>query len=200
MARTLAPDRDDRGFSARQLVLMFLAGVAVCAVFFAAGFLVGYNERASKAPPTTEPVTPSGAIPPMVNPPLKAPSPPPQKAPEAKPPDAALTEKTVPDGETSSSSATAENKEAAGKQSSAHAPEGLGALVIQVVASTAPEDAEKAASALQGLGFPAFVVPPQKDGGKVYRVQVGPYNSREGAEKVRARLVQQGFKQAFIKH
>jgi DedD protein len=200
MAGTLEPDRDDRGFSARQLVLMFLAGVAVCAVFFAAGFLVGYNERASKASPATESVTPSGAIPPMVNPPLKASSPPPQKVPGAKPPDASLTEEAVPAGETSSGSATAENKEAAGKQSSAQAPQGLGGWVIQVVASTAPEDAEKAARVLQGLGFPAFVVPPQKDGGKVYRVQVGPYNSREGAEKARARLVQQGFKQAFIRH
>src|SRR5690242_10236502 len=60
---------DDKGLTARHLVLIFLACVAVCAVFFSAGFLVGYNERLSKVQPLTEHVSSPSAIPPVVNPP-----------------------------------------------------------------------------------------------------------------------------------
>src|SRR5271169_5168612 len=56
-----------RGLSAGQLIIMFLAGVAVCAVFFSAGFLVGYNERHSQAAPVTEQVTAPSEIPPVVS-------------------------------------------------------------------------------------------------------------------------------------
>ena len=55
-----------KGLSGGQLVLMFLAGVAVCALFFSAGFLVGYNERLSKAAPVTEQVGVPSEIPPLV--------------------------------------------------------------------------------------------------------------------------------------
>src|SRR5512143_3651633 len=65
-------DRDEHGLSARQLVMLFLGIVTVCGVFFAAGFLVGYNERTSKGLPAAEQVTPSGDIPPTVNPPAKS--------------------------------------------------------------------------------------------------------------------------------
>ena len=62
---------DEKGLSARYLVLVFLMGVAACAVFFSLGFLVGYNERSSRTAGMTEQVTPSGVIPPTVNPPLE---------------------------------------------------------------------------------------------------------------------------------
>ncbi len=45
---------DERGLSARYLVLVFLMGVAACGVFFSLGFLVGYNERSSKTAGMTE--------------------------------------------------------------------------------------------------------------------------------------------------
>ena len=58
------------------------------------------------------------------------------------------------------------------------------------------------AKALKGKGFPAFVVPPQQgaNGDKLYRVQIGPYSTREAAEQVKPRLEQEGFKNPFIKH
>ena len=61
---------DERGLSARYLVLVFLMGVAACGVFFSLGFLVGYNERSAKTAGLTEQVTPSSVIPPTINPPL----------------------------------------------------------------------------------------------------------------------------------
>ena len=51
------------------MILFFLAGVAVCGVFFALGFLVGYNERAPAVAADSERVTGPAAVPPVVNPP-----------------------------------------------------------------------------------------------------------------------------------
>lgn len=200
MAAVLQSDREERGLSARQLGLLFLAGVAVCAVFFAAGFLVGYNERASKTTPVTEQVTPSGPIPPTVNPPLNATSPPPRGAPGAKPSGAGLTEETIPAGQAPGGVAPPQSTASTGKESAAPAAPTEGAWVIQVVASTAPQGAEKTVNILKGLGFPAFAVPPETGGSSLYRVQVGPYPTHGEAEKVRAKLVEQGYRRPFIKH
>ena len=51
-------------------------------------------------------------------------------------------------------------------------------------------------------GFPAFVQTPEQAGAgdKLYRVQIGPYPTREAAEQVKPRLEQAGFKSPFIKH
>ena len=63
--------KDEKGLSARYLILVFVLGVAACAVFFSLGFLVGYTERSPVAAKATEEVSPSGAVPPVVNPPLE---------------------------------------------------------------------------------------------------------------------------------
>src|SRR2546430_4567883 len=62
-------ERTQSGLSARQLILFFFAGVAVCGVFFALGFLVGYNERAPTVAGDNERLTPPLDNPPVVNPP-----------------------------------------------------------------------------------------------------------------------------------
>lgn len=188
MADGIHPDREDGGLSARQLVLMFLSGVAVCAVFFAAGFLVGYNERASRAAPSTERVTPSTVIPPTVNPPLA--SQPGAEKPAENPP---ATAPSVSEQEVPSAPAQA-----------AAAPSGVveGPLWIQVAASNSRQDAARIASALKSKGYPATVESPRAAGASdnLYRVQVGPFISRAEAEQVRVRLSGEGFKQPFIKH
>ena len=63
--------RDDKGLSTRHLILVFLAGVAVCGVFFSLGFLVGYNERSARLSPITERVSAPATIPPTFNAPLE---------------------------------------------------------------------------------------------------------------------------------
>src|SRR5208337_4948518 len=57
----------DKGLSTRHLILVFLAGVAVCAVFFSLGFLVGYNEKSTRMAPVTERLAAPATIPPTVN-------------------------------------------------------------------------------------------------------------------------------------
>ena len=69
MAKRMDNLRNEKGASARHLVLMFLAAVAVCAVFFSLGFVVGYNHAPSRAALATENVAASGNVPPTVNPP-----------------------------------------------------------------------------------------------------------------------------------
>jgi DedD protein len=194
-----APEREERGLSARQLVLMFLAGVAVCAVFFAAGFLVGYNERGSREAPLTERVTPSGVIPPTVNPPLKTEAPgaeSPATPTPAKP--AAVSEENLGAG-----APPAGKSQPAPASPAAGAPvEPPGKFAIQVAASSTREDAEKVVKTLQAKGYPAFLVPPDKadPNDKLYRVQVGPYATRDEAEQMKPRLEKEGFTQSFIKH
>lgn len=197
MADRIQSDRDDRGLSARQMVMILLAVVAVCAVFFAAGFLIGYNERTSKGAPSAERVEPSAVIPPTVNPPLKAAesSSEEQGGVPVPPAPAAVRKET----ERREAKPTAQPQPANAPKS---APSAQGSFAVQVAASGSREDAEKIAQTLKSRGFPAFLVPPGKADAKdkLYRVQVGPYPTREAAEAVKPKLEQEGFKQPFIKH
>ncbi len=194
-------DREERGLSARQLVMLFLGIVTVCGVFFAAGFLVGYNERTSKELPSAEHVTPSSDIPPTVNPPAK-----PEERPASK--ETFETAQKAPPTEPTPLVSEPirkrpEPKEVARAARPASPPEELGGrYVLQVAASSSRQDAEEVAKALKSKGFPAFVFSPQQaaTGDKLYRVQIGPYSTREAAEQVKPRLEREGFKNPFIKH
>jgi DedD protein len=62
-------EQGEKSLSTASLVVLFLLGVVVCAVFFAFGFLLGYRERSSSNTAEVERVTPTGDAPPVVNPP-----------------------------------------------------------------------------------------------------------------------------------
>jgi cell division septation protein DedD len=214
--------QDDRGLSARQLILVFLAGVAVCGVFFSLGFLVGFNERSSRAAPVTEHVTAPAAIPPTVNPPpetvplenqgLTAATAP-RNAPATAQgnPAAAITESKPspaagsPTAPPASAASTRKTEPPAGPAPAPVAPASAGEVgvgfTVQVAASRAKEDAEALVKILKARGYPVFLVAPEYTNAtdNLFRVQVGPFNSREDAEKVRTKLTQEGFK-PFIKH
>ena len=194
---------DQKGLAARHLILFFLAGVAVCGVFFALGFLVGYNQRPAGAQMETERLVSSGAVPPTVNPPPagedasaastgSAGTPPSGESskPEARPrqrtgvPTPQVSETDIEDGP-SSAPRTAQAAKAL-----------AGGLAIQVIASSSRQDAATLVDVLKTRGYSAFLVTPEEAhlGDKLYRVEVGPFNSREQAEKVQQKLVDQGFK------
>ncbi len=189
-----------KGLSTRHLMLVFLAGVAVCGVFFSLGFLVGYNERSARVSPAVERVTTSGSIPPTVNPPLETvpigsnsatPSPSssqqkPETTARVEPPvtsPPALSAKPGPGLDTAATS-PAETRTAAG------------AFIVQVTAMRTRQDAESVVRVLRGRGYHALLVPPQHAHARdsLYRVQVGPYASRESAEKMLAKLKHDGFR------
>jgi len=212
---------DEKGLSARYLVLVFLMGVAACAVFFSLGFLVGYNERSSRTAGMTEQVTPSGVIPPTVNPPLETVQPTSKEAASAVSASAGPAEPTssevAKESKPSARPATAPAAASAPPPTAAKPglttaaapapPQGSpgvevgSAFTVQVAASQNQQDAEKLVKELKSRGYAVFVVTPEfvhaKD--NLFRVQVGPFATREEAQKVRDKIAKEGFK-PFIKH
>jgi DedD protein len=227
MVMTQDSSLNENGLSTRHLFLVFLAGVAVCAVFFALGYLVGYNERTTRAASlsmTTEGVSTPATIPPTINAPLQStnlgpssPAVPPSTA-TSSPSGQAST--SAPESQDSSSAPASEPARAAAppKPSPAPAksdpepdaqptptpPSGLvngGGFAVQVVASPSRQDAEKIVKILESRGYAVFLVTPEFAHAKdnLYRVQVGPFTRREQADKVRAKLAKAGFK-PFVRH
>jgi cell division septation protein DedD len=208
--------QDEKGLSARYLVMVFLMGVAACAVFFSLGFLVGYNERSSKTAGVTEQVTPLGVIPPTVNPPLETV---PVMTKESPSGGSTAAQKSM--GRTSSK-AEKESKSTAARgaqisdvdipppaastansRTGAAPPAAAGKSVqvgmgftVQVAASRDKQDAEKLVKELKSRGYAVFLVLPEyaNVGDNLFRVQVGPYASREEAQTVRDKIAKEGFK------
>jgi DedD protein len=204
MAEKTEKEHDDRGLSARHLILVFLAAVAVCGVFFSLGFLVGYNERGSRMTPVTEHVTNPPLTPPVVSPPAespqttataaKPPAVPPAAPVESKPSGAVAAPSTpstapAPKVETQAEPVTPTPLPAASGEV------GVG-FTVQVTATRAKEDAEALVKILKARGYPVFMVAPEyaHANDNLFRVQVGPFTSRDDAEKVRKQLAADGFK------
>jgi DedD protein len=206
--------RDEKSRSARYLILVFLVGVAACAVFFSLGFVVGLNQRSSKSAGTTEQVTPTGVIPPNVNAPLDtvqttgnetAPISPREAATqpsitESAPPLKPETKHLEAPKAASHAASTARPTSSTASRTKPGRPVEAG-YTVQVTALRDKQDAEKLVSDLRSRGFAVFVVRPENSGAKdnLYRVQVGPFATREEATKVRDRISKEGFK-PFIKH
>jgi DedD protein len=226
MFSSLGSAHEGRGLSPRHLVLIFLAGVAVCGIFFSLGFLVGFNERSSHQSPVTETVVPQGSsIPPTVNAPVEttqidggspgsAITPPPvvKEPPSGAPQEAMVSQKAVAPARASAAvlapapaakaSAKPAPAPAVKTQAASSASKKLGDnFAVQVVASRTRQDAEALVKILQGKGYSVILVPPSSGHGSdnLYRVQVGPYATREQADQARAKLTKEGFK-PFIRH
>ncbi|HUX10897.1 MAG TPA: SPOR domain-containing protein [Terriglobia bacterium] len=223
MAKRMDRFQDEKGPSARHLVLMFLAAVAVCGVFFALGFVVGYNHSPSKTAPITENVGASGDIPPTVNPPaggssqpsaqgmetenvgsgsgsipkLERPQPLPSEPVAAAPTPARKTQpKSAPRKAPPSKPVARERSApaAATTNSGSH-------FAVQVMASKTQVDAETLVKLLKAHGYHVYVLSPQQAHAKdnLYRVQVGPFSSRVAADAARDKLEGEGFR-PFVVH
>jgi len=217
--------RDEKGASGRQLVLMFLAAVAVCAVFFSLGFVVGYNHAPLKGAPATENVGPSGDIPPTLNakaggsgaasqhgvqtesisptpdsvPPPERPQPlTPERAEKVEPLVDNSANKTVP------KTVVARSKPAALPRSrpATSAPtDSSSHFAVQVMASRTRSDADNLVNLLKSRGYPVYIVTPEEAHSRdqLYRVQVGPFVTRVAADTTRDKLVGEGFR-PFVVH
>jgi len=211
---------EEKSYSARSLILIFLVCVATCGVFFSLGFLVGYNERASHSAPTTEVVTSPPVIPPTINPPPEsAPVTPQESVPGQVPPNSAPETVVIPPGggganpaapaaKPSAVAPPAEQPQATAKHvSSPPSPStpaagavGMG-VTLQVVALGNKHDAEHVVNILKEKGYPVFLATPEyaHADDNIFRVLVGPFRTRDDADKVRNKLSQEGFK-PFIRH
>lgn len=68
-----------------------------------------------------------------------------------------------------------------------------GSVVIQVFSSPDKAQADRIRSQLAGGGYTAYLSPVEKAGHTMYRVRLGPYGSRDDAQKV-AEKVRKGYK------
>ena len=214
MAGGAEREHDDKGLSVRHFVLLFLAAVAVCGVFFSLGFLVGYNERASRMTPVTERVTAPSPAPPIVNPPPESSqTATPTRAsaqPPAKPPAAPVESKpsgaeAAPSSPPPSAAPVTKGESPAEAAAPVPLPSNTGEVgvgfTVQVAASRAKEDAESLVKILKDRGYPVFLVTPEyaHADDNLFRVQVGPFKTHDDAEKVRKQLAAEGFN-PFIRH
>jgi len=197
------PGAQKEGLSVRQLVLLFLAGVAVCAVFFALGFVVGYNERPSVYVAESERVAGSGSvIPPVVNRPVENDEPPPNApAGKASEPQTERLPGSEPGDEPSEAPSVSQKPSNPRSDSTEANSRAEAGIVLQVVASSSQKDAENLVSALKSRGYPAFLVMPQQAhaSDNLFRVQLGPFATRQNAEKFRKKLSDEGF-HPFFRH
>ncbi len=211
MADHAGHKQDEKGLSARYLILVFLVGVAACAVFFSLGFLVGYGERSSKTVSSTEQVSPTGIVPPTINPP-PATTPATSQPPPAAGSDLSTEQISIPEPaakqrqerakltkpEPPPTKATAKPTSSKSHRRRAHRKDG--GYTVQVAASRTKQDATKLVKELRSRGFDVFVVTPESsdENDDLYRIQVGPFATRGEAARVRERIAKEGFK-PFIK-
>lgn len=215
---TEVKEHEERGHSARYLILIFLVCVATCGVFFSLGFLVGYNEHATHSAPATEVVNGASAVPPTVNPPPDSSQMPPAESASGPAPAASTPETEVipsegqgsnpvaPAGKLASPAPMSEqlpprpaaNPPAPVPPTAGNVGEGI---TLQVAALRTKQDAEALVNILKSRGYPVFMVTPEfaHADDNLYRVQVGPFRTRADADLVHDKLVKEGFK-PFIKH
>jgi cell division septation protein DedD len=202
----------------KQLTLIFIASVGVCAVFFTLGFLVGANERnVNSDSATVERVSPPGDIPPPVNGPLNTASSSGgnpagsiagssgQVQEENLPQTGSSGVKSAPASPPTTAPAvstrTATNPPAPGKGAAATpAQPSNSGLIVQVAALHSEKDAMSMVATLRSQHYPAFLVTPGQAGtdDDIYRVQIGPYPTRPAAETIKDKLAKEGFN-PFIK-
>lgn len=211
-------EHEGRGHTFRIGVLLYLACIAVCALFFSLGFLVGYNEHGSHLGPTTEVVAPPSVTPPTINPPpdggqLATPDTASTPSPNIEP-----ETEVIPSTGDGPIAATHEGKPAKPLSTKKHKAEAQPApnppspraltpgevgegIMLQVAALRTKQDAEAMTGVLKKHGYPVFMAMPDNPhaADSLYRVQVGPFRTRPEADKARDKLVQEGFK-PFVKH
>jgi DedD protein len=208
----------------RHLVFFFLGAVAVCAIFFSLGFVVGRGQtyeaamkepssiiKASelKSPGTSSPtsVEETGENARLTTGPTKV------EAKRGHEPDYrrdldfynTLDQKNADENfhpsqkreKKLASTETAKSKTPAVMQNALKAPSG-NSVSLQVGAFGNASDANKLAKTLRSKGYSVSLVSPGSSADKLVRIYVGPFTQLEEANKVKAQLEKDGY-QAIVK-
>lgn len=194
----------------RQLTFIFFGAVGICALFFALGFLVGVNRRSAASVPAVEQVPPPSVIPPAVDAPLQSAA---AGSHTASTPQSMVIEQNLKTASQAPATAQAqssppaeqgavnaekaatrakEEKTAPGMTASS-ASAGRG-IMVQVAALRTEKDAQSLDRTLKSRGYPAVVLNGAASRDGLYRVQVGPFASRDAALRTLRRLSSQGFR------
>ena len=167
-----------------KMLSLFFALVALCAVFFAAGFSLGKETALKPSAAEVMPTSPATAV---LRPTTAKTSSPAVPAPDTTP---------KPDSQPSNNSDTTASSNAPAPGSSVAppdptAPPVLNGYYVQVAAVTKQEDADALVEALKGKQYPAFSSTASSD--KLFHVECGPYADIKEAEGMRAKLISDGY-------
>jgi DedD protein len=111
-------------------------------------------------------------------------------APTAEPPKSDDATKATKAAE--SAKAAAAPKAVDAPKAAEPAAAGAGAYSVQLAAFTDDKGANALAAKLKKAGHPSYIEPYETSRGRVWRVRVGPYPSREAAESARTKLKAEG--------
>jgi DedD protein len=206
----------DRVLESRHLVGLFLGVVLLCGVFFTLGYVMGrtqyggavHAESPARRPEPEAKVAADSGVSSTPSPtewdfytkksdvnakidPAAA------KTVTASQPDAPASDADPGMVTRPAPHAPAQTAPATASKSAAAPHFTKGAIVLQVAALSHQSDALAMAKLLQDKRFPSYVSAPS-GGDKLYRVQVGPYNSESAADAAKGALDHDGFK-AIIK-
>jgi DedD protein len=164
-----------------KMLALFFALVALCAVFFAAGFTLG-KEAALKPSAAEAMPTPSATLRPVS---MKTTSKP------ASTSDSATQSADSQSSDSNEASNNAQNANPSATAPDPAAPPVLNGYYVQVAAVTKQEDADALVDALKSKQYPAFASSVSSD--KLLHVQCGPYAEIKQAEAIRAKLISDGY-------
>jgi DedD protein len=186
-----------------KLLGIFFMVVAICAVFFTMGYLLGRSTSSHSASTTIVSAVPNGN-------PASKPSAGGSKTADAQNcPAGSANCSPTGNGPDSSFYSSVNSKDPAGAQSpgisapsktpdanSNPAPElkevSAGSYMVQVAAVSKQEDADILVNALRKRQYPVFVVA-NVPGDSLFHVQVGPFSNSNDAEAMRSRLAGDGY-------
>jgi DedD protein len=165
-----------------KMLALFFALVAICAVFFAAGFSLGKESAFKPSAAEVIPTTSATLHPVAMKTATKA-------TPANDPPGQAVADQP-PDSPPAASNG-APNSSASATAPDPAAPPVLNGYYVQVAAVTKQEDADALVDALKSKQYPAFSGSAAAD--KLLHVQCGPYSDIKQAETIRAKLISDGY-------
>lgn len=168
-----------------KMLALFFALVALCAVFFAAGFSLG-KETALK--PSAAEVMPTSPAPAVLRPATAKGSS--TVAPVQETADKPTDNQLSNDNNVATSPNVPEPATPATAPDPA-APPVLNGYYVQVAAVTKQEDADALVEALKTKQYPAFAATASPD--KLFHVQCGPYADIKEAEAMRTKLISDGY-------
>lgn len=161
----------------RHLLGIFFLAVVLAAFFFSMGYFLGRSQGAAERAAAPAPVQPAGTT---------------RDQPAT---DLSFYERveSKPRAERPPAAQVAPAEAAEQPQTGVAATPGqvTQRIFLQVAAVSQESEAKRLAKKLEDLGFPAVLWPPEGD--RLYRVQVGPFDSAELADAAARRLQAQGF-------
>lgn len=171
MAKGPKSEQHEMVLESRHLLGVFFLIVLLCAFFFSMGYFLGRSQTAA---------------PKVVSAPAKPPA-----AGTGGPAPSDLTFYDRVEGKPAPEKLPAEPPAAAPVSPPAQGATATSRIYLQIAAVQQESEAKRLATRLQELGFPAVIRPPRED--RLYRVQVGPFDSAELAEAAARRLQAQGY-------